>query len=86
MITTDRAARRYLQARETDRLMQDCDKAIHDKQGQINALKEELSTLRATKSSLQGDLMKAVRDQGELPLIDLMEELNGEAVAAAKKH
>lgn len=80
MIPFDRAARRYFQIRGIQKAIDLCEDSIADVQREITQANERLSELRATKRSLQGDMREAARDHGELPLIDLIEELGGEAV------
>lgn len=70
-----RAAQRYAQIAELEQAVEKCEASIEDVQKQIDAAAEQLGELRKTKAALMKDMRAAARDEGELPLIDLMEML-----------
>lgn len=74
-MNTDRAARRYVQIATIEQAVVACEHSIETVQKSIDELSEQLFELRKTKASLMKDMRMAARDEGDLPLIELMETL-----------
>lgn len=82
MIDHDRAARRYFQIRDVEASISLVEKSIADVQTEIDDAEGRLHELRAQKTALGKEMREAARDEGKLPLIDLMADTD---VAGATK-
>lgn len=71
----DRAARRYFQIREIERALSLTEEETLKAESERKEVEDRISELRATKRALQKDMRDAARDEGQLPLIDMMEAL-----------
>lgn len=83
MIDHDRAARRYFQIRALEETLSACEKIITVVEGEISEAQGRLSDLRATKRGLTSDIREAARDEGKLPLLDMMADVD--TVGATKQ-
>ena len=68
----DRKARRYLQIAELERKLTLQQKAIRDAKSHVKDLKKEADATLL-------ELRAAARDEGDLPLLDMMEDPVGKA-------
>lgn len=71
----DRAATRFVQIAAIEQSIQLTEQSIAGVQKDIDEREAELHELRKVKNELLRDLRTAARDEGELPLVDLMERL-----------
>lgn len=71
----NRAAARFVQIAEIEQTLQTTEQSIAGVQHEIDQAEERLHELRKVKNELLRDLRTAARDEGELPLVDLMERL-----------
>lgn len=72
-MTMDRAARRYSQIARIEADVRNLEKDIADQKKVVDEANEVLSDLREKKATLLVDMRAAARDEGDLPLIVLME-------------
>jgi hypothetical protein len=72
-MTMDRAARRYSQIAKLERDINVTDAQIAEALQHVKDAKQVVSELREKRSTLLLDLRAAARDEGELPLVTLME-------------
>lgn len=76
MISVDRAARRYIQIQAIEASIRLVEGSIEDVQKEVDDAAERLKELRKEKAELMKQLRATARDEGELPLFDLVEKLS----------
>ncbi len=69
----DRAARRYCQIHGLEREMEITEASIKEALQHVTDAKNVVKELREKRASLLVDLLKAARNEGDLPLLDLAE-------------
>lgn len=73
-LTLERAAKRFLQAQDIETTVQLIEKSIEEIDNEINERRARRSELSSQKTEMLRQLRATARDEGDLPLLDLMDK------------
>lgn len=79
-LTVERAVKRFLQAQDLESTARLIESSIEEIDNQISELKSRRSELNSQRSEVLRQLRANARDEGNLPLIDLMEKFGSDEV------